>query len=119
MARASPRTGLDRVAAGRGTIEKASLARVAINCERGGIVAVAMNGVKTALIRTECEERGFGQVADMQDVCPRTGGGIDSIDVNAVAARLAFCGREQSHIGIHGAAFILACPAMALLRPWR
>jgi len=54
------------------------------------IVTIAVNGIKKALVGTKRKERGVGQFADVLDVRPNPSGGIRAVDMNTVAARLAF-----------------------------
>src|SRR5262249_57343884 len=51
--------------------------------------------------RAKSKKRRVCEIADVLDVCPHTGGSVHTIDMNAVAARFALCGRERSHIGKH------------------
>jgi|SRR6516162_3582374 hypothetical protein len=53
------------------------------------------------LSRAQSKEGRVCEIADVLDVCPHTGGSLHTIDMNAVAARFALCGRERSHIGEH------------------
>ena len=59
-------------AAGCAAIEALRLPPLHVQAELGGIVAVAVNGIKEALVGTECEGRGVGQVRNMLQVGPGT-----------------------------------------------
>ena len=80
--------------AGRRAIEHARKAGCAIDRERGGIAGVTMHRIEKALVGTEHEVGRVLEIAHMLDMRPRAGGGVDPIDMNAVAARLALGGRD-------------------------
>ena len=58
------------LAAGIGAAQQLELSALGIDGERGGVVLVAVNRIKRALVLAEHEERGVHQVADLLNVGP-------------------------------------------------
>src|SRR5262249_27897326 len=64
-------------------------------------VAITVNRIKKLTVRAQSKEGGVCEATDVLDVCPYTGRGVHTINMDAIAARFALCGRERSHIGKH------------------
>ena len=112
--------GVDRLAhavfsSRGGPIEQLGPAGLAIEREGAGRVAVPVNAIEEALIAAHGEVGRVDEVADVLDVGPRAAGGIGTIDVDAVAARLALDGRERPYVGEHRMIFAEVCAAARLI----